>query len=511
MGTVPTDARTLLPGTRLGNFALGPRIARGGMAELYLACTHGRDGFEKLVALKLVLPQYKDDEQFLAMLRNEARIAATLEHPNIASVYDLGSASGEHFIAMEYVHGRSVAEILQQVQGPMPLGCALALVERACDAVHHAHTSHDARGRPQALIHRDISPSNVLVRYDGVVKLVDFGIARATARTRATKTGTVKGKVGYMSPEQCLDDTLDRRTDVFALGVLLYELSMGRRLFVAGSDFAVMNRIISSDYERPRQIDPDFPPGLEAIIDRALAPDRDRRHASAAALGEALVEFSRAEQLDTSTVALARWMHDHFEVPPPPVVSAEALHQGPAAAMPNAMPKRRIWRAVPYVAVAACAGLIGFLYRPVDPAPARAAPTVLPAGPVQADPLEARAPTQFIAPPTAAVAGTPIAASRELELQGAPTTPSGPPSVPTPGSAAEAEPLTVDDPAKSPPPRRHRRRKSKARADADASSRTDADASPRTDADASRRPDADAPPRAAEGEHSLLPPSLRPR
>jgi len=469
----PIDARSLPPGTRLGRFALGSRIARGGMAELYLARTDTGDGFEKLVALKLVLPQYKDDAVFLEMLRNEARLVAALEHPNIASVYDLSSDRGEHFIAMEYVHGRNVAEILDRADGPLPLACALALVGPACEAAHHAHDSTDARGRAQALIHRDISPSNVLVRYDGVVKLVDFGIAKATAHTRATHTGTVKGKMGYMSPEQCLGGDLDRRTDVFALGVLLYELTTGRRLFVGGSDFAIMNAIISGEYVRPSAVDEHYPEALEGIIVRALASDRENRFPSARAFRSALLEFETSHGIDTSPTVLADWMAAHFDVPATPVVTAETLAVVELGRGGGAGPGRGFGRAVlPYVAVAAAAGLVGFFYAPVD-APQAAPDNVRPA---QVD-APGRSPAAVAAP---------VAAPR---TQPDPVLPvaAEPEPGPTPDVSVEAVPVTPPAPlpaaeAKPAPVRKHRRKS---------------------------KPRPDSPAKATKSDSSLLPPSLR--
>ncbi len=460
------DARSLPPGTSLGKFALGKRIARGGMAELYLARADGRDGFEKLVALKLVLPQYKDDAQFLAMLRNEARLAAALEHPNIASVYDLGSDKGEHFIAMEYVHGRSVAEVLTAAEGPLPLPCALSLVIPASDAVQHAHDSRDARGRPQVLVHRDISPSNVLVRYDGVVKLVDFGIAKATAHTRATQTGTVKGKIGYMSPEQCLGGDLDRRTDVFALGVLLYELTVGQRLFVGGSDFSVMNRIISGEYARPTSVMRDYPVELEGIVERALASDRAERYDSAAQFRSELLQFAKGADLDWSPSDLERWLADHFDVPPTPVVSAEVAKAHRASGVGR--------RVLPYVAVASVAGFVGFLYRPAatDPDPLPSPPASVADArpdedPVAAPPPQPRAPVE---PPVAEDVPSPQEKAPEAK------------AVEVPAEASDEPPVPVSKP-------RPRRKTATSRK--------------------SKRPSAPKPKPEPSGDNSLLPPSMR--
>ena len=254
------DARTLAPGSRLGRYVLSHRVARGGMAELYLARATGAEGFAKTVAIKLVLPHLKDDPEFTAMFRNEAKIAARLDHPNIAQVFDLGRDRNESFIAMEYVHGVSVAGLMGALDGAAPVECTLSIMVGACDALHYAHELREGGGKQVTVVHRDVSPGNVLIRHDGIVKLVDFGIAKALSGTRHTRTGTIKGKAGYMSPEQCRGQELDRRTDVYCCGIILYELATGRRAFVGHSDFTIMNAIISGDYERPSAIDPDFDP-----------------------------------------------------------------------------------------------------------------------------------------------------------------------------------------------------------------------------------------------------------
>lgn len=295
------DARTLSPGTRLGRYVVSHRVARGGMAELYLARATGAGGFQKTVALKLVLPHLKDDADFMAMFRNEARIAAALDHPNIAQVFDLGMDRNEYFIAMEYVHGVSVATLLRKLDGPAPIECALGIVSGACDALHYAHELPQEGGRRVTVVHRDVSPGNVLVRHDGIVKLVDFGIAKALSGTKQTRTGTIKGKAGYMSPEQCRGQPLDRRTDIYCLGIMLYELATGQRAFSGHSDFTIMNAIISGDYAKPTEVDPEFDAELEKIIIKALATDREDRYATARALRADLAAVASSHGLVLSS------------------------------------------------------------------------------------------------------------------------------------------------------------------------------------------------------------------
>ncbi|HET6583190.1 MAG TPA: serine/threonine-protein kinase, partial [Nannocystaceae bacterium] len=196
-----SDARTLQSGTQLGGYVIGPRIGRGGMAELYLARPYHVDA-HRLVALKLVLPHLKDEPEFLGMFQREARVVASLRHPNIVGVLDCGFADGEAYIAMEYVHGRDLRGVLQRActRGDRPLGATLAICVALCEALHHAHEQRGPDGRPLGLVHRDVSPGNVLVAFDGTVKLADFGIAKAFDNTHATGTGVIKGKLGYMSP-----------------------------------------------------------------------------------------------------------------------------------------------------------------------------------------------------------------------------------------------------------------------------------------------------------------------
>jgi serine/threonine protein kinase len=318
-----TPGRVLPVGTRLGKYTLERLLARGGMAELYLARARGAQGFEKLVALKLVLPHLADDPKFLGMFLDEARLAGRLDHPNIAQVLDLGTAGGEHFMAMEFVHGVDVRSILANAEGhvAIPLDAALTIVVEACRGLHYAHELTDETGQPLWIVHRDVSPSNLLVRYDGVVKLVDFGIAKAADRYHETATGMLKGKSGYMSPEQCRGLQIDRRTDVFGLGILLYELTTAQRLFYGDNEFAILNRIVDGEFERPSEVVPGYPVELENIVLQALDPRVDNRFATAQELQDALETFARRSDLVLSSARLAGLMRGLFGDPPPPSVS----------------------------------------------------------------------------------------------------------------------------------------------------------------------------------------------
>ncbi|MBC8070987.1 MAG: serine/threonine protein kinase, partial [Deltaproteobacteria bacterium] len=304
---------SLEPGSHVGRYVLGRRLARGGMAELYLAKAVGIHGFEKPCVLKLVLPHLTEDQVFLDMFLGEARLAATLDHPNVIHVSDIGQVEGEYFFVMDYVHGRDVRALLRASNpGAMPLQAALTIAQEVCEGLHYVHEKRDASGRFLGLVHRDVSPSNVMVTYDGVVKLVDFGIAKATEMRHATRTGVLKGKVHYMAPEQCEGHPLDRRSDVFALGIMLYEMTLGRPLFTGTNDYYVMSRIVRGVFARPREVDPAYPPELERIVLRALARDPDDRYVSAQALQVDIEDYARAAGLPLSSRALAETMHDMF-------------------------------------------------------------------------------------------------------------------------------------------------------------------------------------------------------
>jgi serine/threonine protein kinase len=306
---------TLPPGTRFGRYELIRRLAIGGMAELYLARSSGIEGFEKIVVLKRILPQHAENDDFVRMFLDEARLTATIHHANVASVYDIGRCDDGLFFTMEYVHGedvRTIAQALGRRGRGLPLEHSLAIAIGAASGLHAAHTRTGADGRPLGIVHRDVSPSNLLVSYDGGVKIIDFGIAKASARSTETRAGTLKGKIAYMSPEQCLGEKLDRRSDVFSLGVVFYELTTGARLFPVDNEYAAMRQIVDQDAPPPSTRRPGYPPELEAIVMRALRRDRSQRYGSAEELQLALEGFVRARGIPASTVQLGYFMRDLF-------------------------------------------------------------------------------------------------------------------------------------------------------------------------------------------------------
>ena len=431
----PTDARTLSPGTRLGRYVLSHRVARGGMAELYLAKALGAEGFHKTVALKLVLPHLKDDAGFMEMFRREASLSAQLDHPNIGQVFDLGFDRGEYFIAMEYVHGRNVASLTADADS-VPLDCALSIIAGACDALSHAHELPTDGGDRITIVHRDVSPGNVLVRFDGIVKLVDFGIAKALSGTKHTRTGTIKGKAGYMSPEQCRGLPLDRRSDVYCIGIMLYELTTGQRAFAGHSDFSIMNAIISGEYTRPREVDPQFPLQLEDIIVRALAVDRDERIETTGDIREALDEFAANEGLTIGPAPLRNFLRELLGEVPLPELQIEPTSPGDPAATelsgPAPAQAHTSWsagRVLSYVAVAACAaGVATYLaWKPATPVPASTPAAVITSAPD--DSPAPRAESSVTEVPTVP---TPLASALEK--------PEPEPAVPNPAAAPDRPP-----------------------------------------------------------------------
>ncbi|HXU61109.1 MAG TPA: serine/threonine-protein kinase, partial [Polyangia bacterium] len=235
--------------TMVGRYEPIRRLAVGGMAEIFLARLPGVgiEGFEKLVVLKRILPQHALDPDLLRMFVDETRLSATLTHPHVTEVYDVGTDGDAPFFAMEYVHGANLRELLRaqarRGPGPLPLGPALTIVAAAADGLHYAHERLGPGGEPLGIVHRDVSPSNVLVSFDGAVKVSDFGIAKWAFQRTRTQEGTLKGKFAYMSPEQCRGRPVDRRSDVFALGTILFELTTGTPPFAAETDLEILNQI----------------------------------------------------------------------------------------------------------------------------------------------------------------------------------------------------------------------------------------------------------------------------
>jgi serine/threonine protein kinase len=307
--TVPAHARAF------GKYTLLAKLATGGMAEIFLARMKGVAGFEKQVVIKKILPQYADDEQFVAMFLDEARIAARINHPNVCQVYELGEVDNQYFLAMEYLEGVPLTTVLRRItkDGRMPdLRLVSALVVQACEGLHNAHELKDLDGQPIGVVHRDVSPQNLFVTVDGTVKVLDFGIAKAQGASAKTRTGTVKGKYAYMSPEQLRGEALDRRSDVFALGVVLFESVTGRRLFHRETDYLIFKAITDEPIPSVRELRQDLPPALAMTIHKALSRNRDERTATARQLGQGVAKSMEPYGGLLSQLAIAELIESTF-------------------------------------------------------------------------------------------------------------------------------------------------------------------------------------------------------
>ena len=280
-----------------GKYLLLERISVGGMAEVFKAKYFGEEGFEKILAIKRILPSMMEDDQFIRMFVDEAKIAGELSHPNIGQIFELGKIEDVHFIAMEFVWGKDVLQIqnrIRRLRQKMPLDMAAYIASRVCEGLDYAHHKTDAGGREMHIIHRDVSPQNILVSYSGEVKIIDFGIAKARSRSSKTQAGVLKGKFGYMSPEQVRGMTLDQRSDIFSIGTLLYEMVTGERLFTGETDFATLDKVRNADVIPPSQVNPAVPPELDTIIMHALRREPDERYQWASDMQEDLAAYVRA-------------------------------------------------------------------------------------------------------------------------------------------------------------------------------------------------------------------------
>ena len=276
--------------TQLGRYQLIGQLALGGMAEIHLARLAGEAGFEKTVVVKRLLPELVASPAFVAMFLDEGKLVSRLDHPNICEVHELGRDGSEYFLAMPYLDGIPVTELIARPRDPDRLGelrVAAAIIVQACAGLHHAHELRDADGAPAGLVHRDVSPSNLFVTSVGAVKVLDFGVAKVRGASE-TEAGTIKGKTQYMAPEQLLGEPLDRRCDVFALGIVLYELATHQRLFKRSSDYLAARAILEDPIPRADEADPAIPAAVADVIARALSRDRTARHADAAELATAL-------------------------------------------------------------------------------------------------------------------------------------------------------------------------------------------------------------------------------
>lgn len=305
---------------QFGPYVIHERLGEGGMAYVDRAEMIGRDGFRKMVALKRMRTEWTDDPDFIQAFVHEAQLASRLSHPNIAQAYDLGKIEGTYYIAMELVLGATLSQIMQQCRraaGPMPLPIALEILIQLCDALDHAHELRDAAGRPLDLVHRDITPSNVIVSRDGLAKLIDFGIAKARSTRRATQHGIIKGKHAYVAPEYTYGQ-LDRRADVWGLGVIAHEMLTGRRLFVGETDAATIRNVRDQPIPPPSKLAPRVSQDLDDIVMTALQRDPEQRFQNAGAMRVALTTEMRRLRYAVSGARIHNWVEWAFQQVPRP-------------------------------------------------------------------------------------------------------------------------------------------------------------------------------------------------
>ncbi len=300
---------------RFGRYTLVKKLATGGMAEIWLARQRGLAGFNRFVVIKKILSHLSEQETFVKMFLDEARTSAQLNHPNVVQIYDLGREGDSYFIAMEFIAGENLAAIAWRGMKrgkPFPPTFAARVIADGCKALHYAHHLKGSDGQALEIVHRDISPQNILVTYEGEVKVVDFGIAKAATKSETTKTGMLKGKFSYMSPEQCLGAHVDMRSDIFALGILLYELCTGKRLFKHESELMILEMITKRSVVPPSQVAPGISSGLEDIIMRALEKDVSSRFSTAQEMQIALEEYLRDEGHQAANADVASYMRELF-------------------------------------------------------------------------------------------------------------------------------------------------------------------------------------------------------
>ena len=299
---------------RLGKYILLDKLAVGGMAELYRAMITGVQGFEKLIAIKKILPHLANEEELVRSFIDEAKLAALLHHQNIVQIYDFGSLGDTYFIAMEFLLGKDCRIINSKAKEknlPLELPLALLIVSRICAGLDYAHKLKDFQGKPLNIIHRDISPQNILITYEGDVKIVDFGIAKAASQTTMTQMGMIKGKVAYMSPEQAAGKPIDHRSDIFSCGIILYEMVTGRRMF-SGDTMHILAKVREAQFDKPDEVRPDLPEKLLEVLYRALAKEPANRYQSC---GDMLTDLEECmPQLGTHSTAnvLTKYMKTLF-------------------------------------------------------------------------------------------------------------------------------------------------------------------------------------------------------
>lgn len=302
-------------GTRFGKYTLLNRIAVGGMAEVFLARQEGLEGFEKTICIKRIRPHLSSQPNFVQMFLNEAKLAAQLNHPNIVQIYDLGRVNDSYFIAMEYISGRDMSRIIPKAEKAgisFPMIYALRIASNVCEGLYFAHTKGDAYGNPLNIVHRDITPENILVSFSGTVKIVDFGIAKANTQLEQTRAGEIKGKLSYMSPEQCMGHQLDARSDIFSFGSVIYEWITGYKLFTGENEMAILKSIIDGKIYPPSYFKEDVPEAVERILMKALDKDKNKRYQSAWEMQFDIDTYLASSEFTPSNIHLSNFLKQIF-------------------------------------------------------------------------------------------------------------------------------------------------------------------------------------------------------
>ncbi|MBR6245455.1 serine/threonine protein kinase [bacterium] len=331
-----------------GKYYLLELVNLGGMAEIFKAKMFGVEGFEKIVAIKRILPEVAVDEEFIKMFIDEAKIAVRLQHPNIVQIYELGNINGSYFIAMELVNGKDLKVIrqrLKRVELLMPVEQSAYIISQVCDGLDYAHRKTDEHMNSLNIVHRDVSPQNIIVSYEGNVKLIDFGIAKAQSKSTKTQAGMVKGKFSYMSPEQVNGKVLDRRSDIFSLGVVFFEMLTGKRLFLGKSDVETLEKVRAAEVVPPSMFNSSVPPEIDRIVMKALAREREDRYQWASEFSDDLKKFSYSSDKRFSRQDMMNFMSEFFadeleeetaklesykKIPKPPEVKTPAPESAPA-------------------------------------------------------------------------------------------------------------------------------------------------------------------------------------
>ncbi len=412
---------------RLGKYRLLRLLASGGMGEVFFARHEGPAGFAKPAVVKRILPHLAAERTFVQMFLNEARLAALLQHTNVVQIFELGEVAGTYFIAMEYVHGRTLRAVHRKLRDsgrPFPPAQLARIVSQALAGLHYAHTLKNEAGEPLQIIHRDMSPDNIIVGFDGSVKVLDFGIAKAVSAASITDAGTVKGKSPYMSPEHLRNEALDGRSDLWAVGVLLFEMLADERPFSSPSLMVLVDRVLTQPTPDLRQLAPQVPDALGSIVYRALEKDRERRYANAEDFASALEHFAAtngARLTNADTRDFMRSVYDAEADQNPALLTPTALDEvSPSSAVTDSATlmdrpgRARRWPLVLAGASAVClfaAGVGAVLADPVLPEALAQAPDAGPAAIAVAPPPTEKAPGREVvaepAPLPAIVEATP--------------------------------------------------------------------------------------------------------